>query len=263
MRTFRFLVLLLAAGSLASCEEPFELDPRETEPRLVIEGTLTAAPAGSQVLITRSGPLDPPAEGFDRIGDAAVTLQAASGQAWSAAQPEPGRYTFPGLIPAEGETYTLKVSHEGAEYQASSILLPPPRLDSLTYARTEANPMREAGYLVQVHFPPIAPGARYRFELIANGVPVPEYFLYDGSQPGEAAGRFTFRSFAGQQGDSIRIRAIAVDPAVYAYFNQLSALGSSLRPSASAPANPASNFSGGALGYFAAQGISEYAGRIP
>ena len=53
-------------------------------------------------------------------------------------------------------------------------------------------------------------------------------------------------------GDSLRVEMQNIDPGVYEYFRTLNLILSSNPVVTTTPANPKSNFSGGALGYFSA-----------
>ncbi|TAE51250.1 MAG: DUF4249 domain-containing protein [Bacteroidetes bacterium] len=256
MSKFLIYSLLLLTLVLSACEEAFEIDPRQVEETIVIESTLSSTPSQPLAFISLSGSLSE-AGNFRWVDNAELSMSTASGGLYPASLADTGVYIFPGLTPVSGETYTLDVNYEGKNYRASSYLHSPQPIDSLSFEYRGEGPIREAGYMMSAHFTPPSSDLYMRFWVSVNGRPLYDYFLYNGWQEGGDAGLYIFRTTAFEPGDSIVVTAAVVDQEVYTYYDQLSALaGSAFSSGSAAPANPQSNFSGGALGYFAALGIS-------
>ncbi|GAB4428335.1 MAG: hypothetical protein OHK0039_46810 [Bacteroidia bacterium] len=261
---------LLALVALVACEEVIDIELDNAAPQLVIDATLSNTQQYNRVLLSQSG-------GFDTLGrypaiaGAVVSLDAASGQRYDGQEIAAGTYVFDSLQARVGETYTLRVAHGGETYEAISYLPAPLVLDSLSFVYFEERPGIAGGYLMRVHHPlPLSTSSYCRFWVTVNGRRLPDYYLYDGNQPGGTAGMFAFRMGPAitlfQPGDSIVVLAAAIDAGAYTYFSQLADLNSSsvgpLVNTATAPTNPTSNISGGVLGYFAAMGYSSIAGVV-
>jgi hypothetical protein len=75
---------------------------------------------------------------------------------------------------------------------------------------------------------------------------------------------FSFDNMDLQSGDKIEVQLISIDNMVYDYFKTLANIVSGGGgASSSSPANPNSNLSNNALGYFAAESISSMKATVP
>ena len=251
------LIILIYSMLLTSCTEVIDLDLNAADPKLTIEATLTNSPLNNQVILTKSSSFEA-AGTYERISDAVVTLSDADGQSFTLTESDQGVYTHPTLVGEVEKSYQLSVSYEDITYEATSFLPQPITIDSVTYEYSTRTPFRDEGYLLQVHFDQHSAIDSYvRFWIQVNGVDRAGYFLYNGALPVDEGGTYRFLSTSFQRGEEVTIIAGAIDQDVYSYYAQLAEVtGNGMGPGAAAPANPTSNISNDALGYFGALGIS-------
>lgn len=264
MKNIFFIVF--AAFIFASCEETIDLDLRQTEPRVVIEGLVTDQPGMQSVKVTwstgfyQSGPTP-------RITDALVSVQDNLGQVVNFVHNPRGHADSAGIYLPEneftgivGRTYTLTVGVNGQTFQASDKLLPVIPIDSLDYTVNEfqEEDPEEEGKIYEVLMFAKEPQDENNFylfkfyrndtltvfndtdiyysddELLAeniNGVPSPVYFGMN---------------------DVARVEAYSLSRVGYVYFNDLWSIlnndgGGMFGP---IPAPPRTNVTNEAIGFF-------------
>lgn len=139
------LLLLLLSLSLLSCEERIDIHTEASAPHLVIYGCLTDDITRHSIRITRSTGyfVSTKPEG---ISQATVTIREEGGKTYLLTEnkSEPGLYqTDSHFAGKAGKTYTLNVSldfdNDGLpeEYEATSTLPAPARVDSIDYRPSE------------------------------------------------------------------------------------------------------------------------------
>ena len=264
MKSYLIIIPMLSLLTTA-CTEVIDIEVEDADKRLVIEATLTNTLLNNQVVLSQSAALYE-AGTYTRISHAEVQIIDEQGQPTLFSESEPGVYTSPGFMGVPNQQYTLQVSHKSESYLGVSRLYNPVTIDSVSLDFRAATPVLEAGYVPTVYFS--SDRARedtyLRFLLFVNGEPLNQYDLYNGNQPrGEAGSIILFRS-SFSSGDTLTILAASIDQAVYNYYYQLAELtGNGMGPAAAAPANPTTNLSNDALGYFGALGISSKEVIIP
>lgn len=233
-----------------SCEDVIDVDLHSVEPRLVIEGVVRMdEPA--EVYITKTKDFNDNTP-YVPITDATVTITDDSGNSEVLAPNEEGRFVAQTITGAERTTYNLSVLYEEVEYTATSVMPPRVEIDSLTLWKFPVidywQPM--------VHFqdPKGEENRYYRFIISVNGecprleenlastefmdgnvIHLPLFVLYEGGNDDDPI----------ENGDEIGIEMRCMDEGVYTFFETMDDVPNAL-------ANPISNISGGALGYFGA-----------
>jgi len=252
----QFFILFLCIVFFSSCEKVIELDLADTEPTIVIEAQLKEGNEGLKVLITKSASFytsDLP----ETVEDAIVTLSDDEGNNYSASHLEKGVYLAPATAEA-GRTYTLTVLAEDETYIAKSTLTEAVELINLETEFQPATGPIEEGYIVYFRYedPPEVQNY-YRVLHYINGEAQLEggdlQILNDGRNNGLAP-RLPVFQHTFQAGEEITIELISLDREVHDYFNSLGDLIGEGGPGGgtAAPANPKSNWSNNALGYFSA-----------
>ena len=267
MKNTIIYLFLAASLFLVSCEEVIEIEVNEADIQLVIEGDLTDENRMHSVKLSQTGSYFEPGN-YPVIEGATLTLTNASGESETLNDVGQGVYQIENIKGEIGETYTLTVSHEGETYEAISSMPSGITLDTLVFNTRPAGPFGEEGIVMVVNFQD-PPGERNYvfFELYLNDELVEGIFLYDDATTDglEEAG-FAFFTASPEPGDRVRIKALSMDKDVYDYFNTLVEIaGGGFAPGAgsAAPANPESNFTPRALGYFGAFSVSEIEGVVP
>ena len=261
--------LVAAAGLLlatAACQTVIDLDLQDAAPRLTIEGQLTDDGQPATVRLIRSVGFTA-ASSFPAVGGAFVTLRDNAGGLDTLRETAAaGQYRGRTLRGQVGRRYTLRVEVEGQAYTATSALLPAVPLTGL---RVRPSGFGDELELLPEYQDPAGVPNYYVFRLYRNGRLTQGIFvqsdqLTDG-QPNSVALNVQGPSpveDALLPGDSVRVDMQHVDAGVYGYFRTLNMLLQVGLASAS-PANPTSNFSGGALGYFSAYAQQQRRAKIP
>ena len=246
------LALLFAS---AACEKVVDLDLQTSTAQLFIEGNLVDDGRPCQVSLATSTDYTN-ANTFPAVSGATITLADNAGHLETLRETTPGTYLGSTVLGASGRTYTLRVGTGGRTYEAVSTLpAPVVPFDKLS-TQTNAFGLIRA---VADYTDPAGPGNRYLFRQYRNGRLNPALFLQndqfvDGKPVSQVLRVMGASPEADKlvSGDSLRVEMQNLDPAAYEYFRTLDLILTTSAAPSTAPTNPTSNFSGGALGYFSA-----------
>lgn len=257
---FPFL-LLLALASL-NCQKVVVIDLNQANPKLVIDANITDQAGPYNIILSKSGNYFEPNLTFPPVSNAIVIVSDDLGNIDTLKESSTaGIYKSSTLIGQSGRTYMMNVTSERNKYAAVSSMPQKVYIDSLYYIKRPNSRNGEPGYDIYITFKdPPETGNYYRLNVHAgyfipsDSVDGRRYRLYsdkltNGSEMSERvrAGRLI------TAGDTISVDLLSIDKATYDYFNTLSDILSSDGAATSlAPANPNTNLSNGALGYFAA-----------
>lgn len=245
------LIYLFAGLSLilASCEKEIDIDLDASDQKIVIVGQVTNQDFQAQVKINRSVPFDE-ASDFPAVTDAVVTITERIGDVETTItlnQTEPGLYKSENPLGQPGASYTLRVEADGEIYEATST-------------------MSDVVEMTDIYFDELFPGSQfaafgfydqggrkdfYKANLIINGERIPDIFITDDTF---TDGQLNAAILGGpdldvETGDAVIVEVDHIDEANYNYWYSLSL---NVSESTAAPANPDTNLSNGALGYFSA-----------
>lgn len=238
-----------------SCEKVITVDLNEANPNIVIEGILNGSEGTLKVAVSRTGSYFD-AYSVQMVSGASVTFSDELGNQFIPAETGNGIYEVSEIFVNQGLTYTLEVEVEGTTYEGESVLNDPVEIDSLNAEYFDGFGFLDPGYLIHCFFQdPEGLDNFYRIKLYVNGVyqdsPDFYYVLNDEFFNGN---RVDIR-LQGQLfniADTVVARLMAIDKSTYEYFNSLQDIIGSSSAGTAAPANPVTNLSNGALGYFSA-----------
>lgn len=272
MRKLLYIVLLLLV--IVACQKEIELDYRDIEPVVSIEGRVTNEQV--YVLITRTRSMNDSVKGRG-IGGAVVTISSEDGTEQLVYDARDGYYRpASGMKGVAGRTYRLDVTLDGHQYSATSTMQPLAPIVSTAFIW---QPLFDNGLLwLEMWATDPEPDVRnyywYRMERRAKD---PKVRQKQGADPyrwssfddrGTQMGQL-YRDIMcvneemmdGQDieddqlksilfdGDTITLQLMTIDRAMFEYYQSLS-VGQRMG------ANPISNITGGCLGYFAAGSVS-------
>jgi hypothetical protein len=257
-----FIILAAMACCLFSCQQIISVDLNDASPHIVIEGIVTDGPGPYSVILSMTGdyfasPLySPPVSGAHIIITDNLNQQDTLKEIVS------GTYQTSTIKGVPGTSYQIKAVAQGTEYDAASFMPTKVYIDSL-YSMVRTGFGGSTGYDIYIMFkdPPQPNNYNYYRVNAHSSALIPtdsidgiRYRLFtDQLTKGQ---EMTVRIRGGDKvnkGDTITIELLSIDEAAYNYFKTLSnILSSDQSPTSLAPQNPASNISGGALGYFAA-----------
>lgn len=271
MRNLYILLLLLLT---LSCQKEIELDYRDIEPVVSIEGRVTNEQV--YVLITRTRSMNDSVKSRG-IGGAVVTISSEDGTEQLVYDARDGYYRpASGMKGIPGRTYRLDVTLDGHQYAASSTM---PRQAPIVSTQFIWQPLLDNGMLMYEMWatdpePDVRNYYWYRVDRRAKDPKVrqkqgTDAYRWSSFDDRGAINARIYRDIMcvneemmdGQDieddqlksilfdGDTITLQLMTIDRAMFEYYQSLS-VGQRMG------ANPISNISGGCLGYFAAGSVS-------
>lgn len=260
MKQLRILLPAFAL-MLASCEKVVNIDLNNAKPQVVVEGELYAGTDTVRVHIAKTtdyygkNPQQP-------ITDATVTLTLPDGTQQTIPHVSNGVYQLPNFVAQVGKPYTLMVVTNGQTFTATSVVPRPAPFDSVNYIYREKDFFDE-GYDVRAYITDRADEQNnYRLIYQINDTlrNEPEYLTVDDDKFNNGKTIIVQAQERFKQGDTVTYEIRTMDRPVFEYFRTLSQILNDQE--GPAPANPISNLSGGALGYFGAFGRTRVGIRI-
>ena len=254
---FTILAIFAAFAIIgASCsQDVVTVDLNHANPHIVIEGAVTEGPGPHTVRISKTADFFTPAD-YPSVSGAMVTIGDDTGNVETLVERTPGIYTTETVQGVTGRTYTLSVETEGMGYRASSTMNVTGHIDSLAF---EVDDEDAEEFIVHCYFTDtVNVKEYYRFKLNITGEYYDEYSMYqdrltDGNQ---LDFELWIHDEIIENGDSIIVEMQSIDRPVYQYFSTLADAAtessSGLSMFTGTPANPTSNISNDALGYFSA-----------
>ncbi|HMR18010.1 MAG TPA: DUF4249 domain-containing protein [Sphingobacterium sp.] len=253
MKRLMWLGLLIVSFFVA-CEEIIHVDLNAADPRYVIEAELTNLSAVQTIRISQTVSFDSELPSKP-INDAQVMVRSSRGRTFAFHPIGNGYYRHNDLIPRDDSDYLLTVDVGGEEFSAVERMRDFVPVDSL--GALEETIFNETSYSILVKFTdPRGEDNYYKYLVSVNGQPF--RFLQalndkynDGLYVTHQLLDF-MRPFA--LGDSIVVRRQSISKPVFDYWNEVQMI----NPGSAAPANPKSNISNGAFGYFSISNTKEY-----
>ncbi len=249
MKRFTQYILLIGALGLSACTKVIDVDIDQAPARVVIEGEVTNGAGPHIVHLSKSvGISDPNA--FPEVQGAFVRIADDEGNADTLLETRPGYYASNSLLGRPTHAYTLTVTVGDQTFTATSTMPEPILMDSVFNLNVSFFGSTRYPVLVLLQDPGNQKN-QYRFITTVNR----------NRQPGSISQNDDF--FDGQAtqiflqgvgaevviGDTIALQMQCIDGSVYEYFSSFGSSGGGPGGS-SAPANPYTNLSGGAMGYF-------------
>lgn len=254
-RIYLYIVLpLLCLLAAPGCKKVIQVNLNNAAPQIVIEGEITNLPGPYQVQITKSvnfsaSNIFPPV-----IGASVQITDSTTGQVVILNESDSGIYTTTALQGTPRHTYNLQVIIGSEKYTATSTMPLPVVLDSVTFTQNaDFNNKLDINAVMNFQDPP-GLGNYYQFVEDVNRRLIPDIFVFedrlsDGKYIQEPL--FNDSSYL-QIGDTLTVKMYCIDKATYDYFNTLINVAGNNNFQTATPANPITNISNGALGYFSA-----------
>jgi hypothetical protein len=258
MKKYLMIHLILLSFFLISCEEVIDVNLNNSSPKIVIEGKLCHD--SSYVKITKTTDYFEPGI-YPAVSGAAVTITPQNAAPIILQEISPGRYHSQTISPLQGIEYTLEVTAEGYGYSAKSVMPHFINIDSLSFEEVDkpVDDEDEGNIRLSIHFTDTENIDDYcRLKIFRNGEAEPGSFLYNGRLSDGKSIHFERMPIWYDWGDTAVVELYSIDYDVFNYFNTLSDVTAGNRGnfiSTEVPANPETNFSEDALGYFSAHAI--------
>jgi hypothetical protein len=248
-------LIFLIFFSLLGCKKVINVSLKNADVQLVITGEVNNLPGPYKVTVSKS--IDFASDNnFPPVSGAFITI-SGNGIMDTLEEKEPGNYFTKKLEGKPGELYSLLVSVNGKNYTASSVMPKPVQLDSLTFNLGRDNDI----YPIANFQDPPGVHNYYQFIEFADGKKFNNGRGNSVFDDRLSDGRYIKRTLYDDSDDvkpgiTLKVQMNCIDKAVFNYLNELSQISGDGGFSSPAPANPDSNISGGALGYFSANTVS-------
>jgi len=250
---------------LTGCDEAIQLDLKQTPPRVVIEGQVTDIKGLQYVRVSHSQDFYL-SGGTQRISNATVTITDNTGESIQLVHNPNGNEDSVGYyLPSKGyvgvidRIYTLNVELDGTTYTASDTLHPVTTIDSLGYQtnrfRVRDDPSDgKIWELLMYAKEPQGTDDNYLFKFYRNDSLIytddTDVYVFNDYGIGERIDGVSSPVYYAP-GDTARVEMYSISHDGYLFYSDLSTImnsdGGMFSPP---PANPRSNISGGALGFF-------------
>jgi hypothetical protein len=256
MKTFKTLLLyklFITVILLSSCTEKIDLDLNSSDPKIVIEGSVSTT-GESVIKITESVNFYE-SNDFPRLQNAFVEISDNLGNSEVLLESSEGIYSTTSFGGVEGRTYFLNVQIDDKTIESVSNIPNHVRFDSLIIIKTTMPGIpgaqeNDSAYQVMVRYKdPVDEVNFYRFVEIVNNVTTNSYVFNDRINNGKNV-MLPLINFSREltPGDVIKIEMQCIDESVYEYFNSIG----NTQGGTATPANPYTNIIGSELGYFSA-----------
>lgn len=256
--TIKYIIPALFAASLSSCEKAINLKLTDATPKYVIEGVLTNQSGGCKVSLSQTKNFT---DNNDVIGvDGAQVSITDDNVVYPLTPTNTGVYQNTTLKGAYGHIYKLSVTVAGKSFTSTCAMPAAVALDSIYLVKSDFGNNKDGTirkFVTVKYHDPAATKNYYRFVQYVNNRKE-ESILLDNDEftnGQEVNTRLNFNNSNDdpardiRPGNQVIIEMQCIDPAVYKYFFSLTT-GATGDGNNAAPANPLSNITGGALGYF-------------
>jgi len=262
VKTGIYWLLMLTVLGLSACEKVITPELNSGETRVVIEGNVTSEAGPYTVRVSQTADYYQPGQS-QGVAGAFVTIRDEQGGLDTLTHTGDGNYRTRNTRGVAGHTYRLTVAVNGTTYEARSTMPPVVKLDSLTFESQTLGDIIYANYT-----DPASATNHYRWVMYVNDRKQSDVFagddrLNNGLKTRQALFLTSNTSTDLETGNRVRVEMQCIDATVYTYFFALSQVLGSSNNQAATPANPPTNLSGNALGYFSAYSLTSSQLTIP
>ena len=243
---FTFTILMFS-----SCQKVINVNLNSAATKYVITGNVTDQPGPYTVSVTQTKDFSAN-NTFTGISNAAITItDSNTGQTDTLVLASAGRYQTHMLTGIPGHTYQLSVAIGNDKFQSSSSMPQPVAIDSM---RTVNSSFGNNINVIPYYKDPVQTGNYYHLVLtVQDSVSTNIYIHSDALVNGEEVSSSLDNDIDVHSGDLLTIELQCVDKNVYTYYRTLS---QTIQQNSATPANPETNITGGALGYFSAHTVN-------
>jgi hypothetical protein len=247
MKLYKIIAALLITLTLASCEKVINVDLKNAEPKIVIEGAVDNSGNPAKVMISKSVAFSVN-NNYPSVTGAIVKVTDNLGNSFTLTESPNGTYTNASLIGVPGRTYTLNVTAEGKNYTAISQMPSIVAFDTLLQDKIIFNKLIK--FVTAVFDDPQGFGNYYNFIVTVNGKRNKNIFTLDDiyQDGGTLENQLIDQDADLKTGDVVQVEMQCINKLTYKYLLGLE----DLAGGNTVPANPDNNLSNSALGYFSA-----------
>ena len=260
-----FISIILIAFLFTGCEKTVDLNYKDNQSNIVIEGNITNEAGPYFVKITKSVSLSATGN-YPTIGNALVTLSDDAGSSETLTPQGNGVYQTAALTGVAGRTYTLTVKAENQVYTAQSTMPQRVPFDSIKVEEITVGGGAERN-LIPIYLDPVAKGNNYRFLLSVNNKLVNQHLIQKDEVKNGVVNTLRLEindeDLKLKPGDLVTLKMQCIDNKVALYYTTLALIADSGPGGGTTPNNPPGNISNGALGIFSAHTVETKSIMIP
>jgi hypothetical protein len=268
---YKLVSIGLLILSTLGCEDIIEIDLNSTNPKIVIEGSISNNNSKALVKITKSTDFYKPGF-YEKVSGAIITLKDDNDKNYNFIEISNGLYESLDIIGESNVEYSIDVIAEGEIYNATSTMPNQLILDSLSIEEAPTRPGKDNDggkkIIIHIYFQDQPNINDYcRFKLYNNGVQLGGFYIYEDRLTDGNYIDYSLLLKSEQSkiktGDEITVELLSIDETAFDYYktaNSINASGSAHggpSSTSAAPTNPVSNWSNKALGFFTAYTISK------
>ena len=257
MRLVKTIFFFSALLLFYSCEKVIDIKVKDSDVKYVIEGIITTGP-GCKVYITRTKPFNEDND-FSNVSGATVKVKDNIIE-HVLTESAPGVYETPLINGTPGHLYQLAVTINNQVFTAACTMPQSVVMDTLYIS---PGPFGQFKFATVSFKDPAGVNNGYRFVQYKNAVKDPMIFwendeFTDGQESVVQLDTGVDEKDdprAINSGDEVTIEMHSLDDVIYKYWYSLRSGGGDGTSNTAAPANPVTNITGGALGYFSAHTV--------
>jgi hypothetical protein len=254
----RLFFIGAALATVAACTKTITPNLNNAGSQLYIQGAVSDTPGPYYVSIGRSaGFYD--SSIYPGVSGASVTItDSTTGQLDALTETSTGLYVTHSLVKGiPGHTYRLNVQLNGKTYSAASTMPQPVPLDSVSFDFSDTSQIEAvANFQDPLHIVNF-----YKYTMMINGRVDKRFQAFDDRLSDGRYIRDRIDADTGEvkRNDVVRLSLVSIDSNVYVYLHEAENIAYN-NAGLTSPANPQSNITGGCLGYFSAQAVSNKTG---
>ena len=256
-KTFAIYCLLFTV--FLSCQKVININLNSSASKLVVEGDVNNLAGPYTFKLSRTSNYFDNSPAPAETG-ALVIISDNGGTQDTLHEGIPGTYSSSHLSGACGKNYSLYISSSGKQYTASQIMMDSVAIDSVSYQLRVSPRSQTAQYSVTLSFTdPLKLGNYYGFRVyhnrtIENDI-MKNRLINDQLSNGDAF-HMRFRSSDWKQNDTVRVELISFSKNAYDFYNTIKQTLEAGSPFSAPPANPVTDITNGALGFFGVYAIT-------
>ncbi len=245
----KIITSIFAASTLfVACKKEIQMDLKEKDVKVVIEGGISNNGRPAEITITKSTNFNN-SNDFPEVSGAEVTISDNAGNSETLVEDGAGTYKGKTLLGTPGRTYYLKVVASEKSYSAISTMPQVVPIDTI-FGKKESFMGGNFYNVYPIFKDPAGVKNYYRIIEFKNGVRSPgsgvtNDIYFDGNYNVQPVSN---KIDEVKEGDKIEIELQCIDENIFKHFISMA----NASTGSAAPANPVSNIEGGALGYFSA-----------
>lgn len=257
--------ILLVTIIFTGCEKVLNLQYKDNQSKLVIEGNITNQIGPYFVKITRSIRL-PETGAYPTVNNANVTISDDAGNNETLVLQGNGIYQTTTLTGVEGRTYTLTVNVDNQTYTAKSTMPKRVPFDSVKVENITFIGSEIEYNIIPVYKDPFTKGDNYRFVLFVNDSLINQHFVQNDEVKNGVVNTVRLEvdddDLILKKGDLISLNMQCIDKNVALFYTTLALISNAGPGGGTTPNNPPNNLTNGALGLFSAHTVEKKSVRL-